>query len=42
MHGFDGGCSRMYDVAASVTTSDPTNHTVAGKRSSKARVKLAA
>ena len=42
MHGFDGGCSRMNEVAASVTNADPTSHTVAGKRSSKARVKLAA
>jgi hypothetical protein len=41
MHGLEGGCSRMNDLAASVTNGDPTSHTVAGKRSSKVRVKLA-
>jgi hypothetical protein len=42
MQGFDGGRSRMYDLVASVTRSDPTSQTVAGNRSSKARVKLVA
>lgn len=39
-HGLDGGCSRMKEVAACVTSSEPTSHTVAEDRSTSARVKL--
>ena len=41
MHGLDGGCSRTKEVAACVTSSEPTSHTVAGNRSTSARVRLA-
>ena len=41
MHGFEGGCSWMNDLAASATSSEPTSQTVAGNRFSNAFVRLA-